>query len=78
MDFRLTEEQLAFQAEVRDFIEKEAPPELLAARGVSFGTGTALSEDAPVVQKWLKKLHEKGYAGMSWPVEYGGKGGNGY
>ena len=74
MDFRLTEEQLAFQAGVRDFIEKEAPQELLAARGVSFGTGTALSEDAPVVQKWLKKLHEKGYAGMSWPVEYGGKG----
>ncbi len=74
MDFRLTKEQLAFQAEVRDFIEKEAPTELRAARGVSFGTGTGLSEDAPSVQKWLQKLHESGYAGMSWPEEYGGKG----
>ena len=74
MDFRLTKEQLAFQAEVRDFIENEAPPELQAARGVSFGTGSALSEDAPVVQQWLQKLHESGYAGLSWPEEYGGKG----
>lgn len=69
MDFGFTPENEAFRQEVRQFLEENITPELraeLAARGEE---GTA----GPLLREFRRKLGEKGWAGMSWPKEYGGQ-----
>ena len=69
MDFRFSPEQQAFQKEIRDFVLTELPQELLWSERIAF-------TDAlwPAVLEARKKLAEKGWATMHWPVEYGGQG----
>ena len=69
MDFRFNPEQQAFQKEIRDFVLTELPQELLWSERIAF-------TDAlwPAVLEARKKLAEKGWATMHWPVEYGGQG----
>ncbi|HZQ38009.1 MAG TPA: acyl-CoA dehydrogenase family protein, partial [Dehalococcoidia bacterium] len=69
MDFGFTPQNEAFRQEVRQFLEENVTPELraeLAARGEE---GTA----GPLLREFRRKLGEKGWAGMSWPKEYGGQ-----
>ncbi len=67
MDFRLTPEQQAFQAEVIDFIEHGLPPgwdeehESLEAR-------LAVERDI------MKRLAQRRWLALPWPKEYGGLG----
>jgi alkylation response protein AidB-like acyl-CoA dehydrogenase len=69
VDFRFSPEQQAFQKEIRDFILNEVPQELRWCERTSF-TDTLW----PAVLKTRKKLAQKGWAAMHWPVEYGGQG----
>ncbi len=62
MDFDWSPEELAFRDEVRDFIEKEATPEV---RG-------SLFIDTPERMAFVDKMAEKGWLGMGFPEEYGG------
>jgi alkylation response protein AidB-like acyl-CoA dehydrogenase len=65
MDLTLTESEAAFQAEVRSWLEENHPgpaPEGDDAAEFEFR------------RAWQRKLHEAGWAGLSWPEEYGGKG----
>jgi alkylation response protein AidB-like acyl-CoA dehydrogenase len=60
-----TAEEAAFRQEVRAFIGENLP-DRAAARGAR------RFEDAD--RDWSRKLGEAGYAGLTWPKEYGGAG----
>src|SRR5215470_19100473 len=65
MDLRDTPEEGAFRAEVRAFIEQNLPAS-------SRERGARRFEDAD--RDWSRALGEAGYAGLTWPKEYGGAG----
>src|SRR6478609_5615646 len=65
MDLRDTPEEAAFRQEVRDFIAANLPD-------TSKRRGARRFEDAD--RDWSRKLGEAGYAGLTWPKEYGGAG----
>ncbi len=68
MDFRDTPEEAAFRKELRGWIEAHLPE---GWRGRNPTPG-GLEVDA--AREWSKRLHEAGYAGLTWPLEYGGQG----
>src|SRR5215213_2549768 len=65
MDLRDNPEEAAFRQEVREFIAQNLPDESKSRGGRRF-------EDAD--REWSRKLGEAGYAGLTWPKEYGGSG----
>ncbi|MBS4214964.1 acyl-CoA dehydrogenase family protein [Neobacillus rhizophilus] len=65
MDFAFTDEQIAFRNEVRAFCEKEVTKEIMDEIYVKG------DEHSP---SFYKKLAEKGWIGLDFPVEYGGLG----
>jgi alkylation response protein AidB-like acyl-CoA dehydrogenase len=65
VDLSLTESEAAFRDEVRSWLQENHPgpaPEGDDAAEFEFRRG------------WQKKMHEAGWAGISWPEDYGGKG----
>jgi alkylation response protein AidB-like acyl-CoA dehydrogenase len=70
MDFGWSDEELQFRRDVRDFIAENAEPGVCDhSRG---GIGQLV--DSPARRKFMRKLGERGWLGLSWPVEYGGGG----
>ena len=68
MHVTFSEAELAFQEEVRAFFRDEYPEDIreIMDSGV---------EMQPQMQtRWQKILYRKGWAGVNWPVEYGGTG----
>ena len=65
MDLTLTASEAEFQAEVRKWLEENHP-----------GPSPEGDDDAEFAfrREWQRKMHEAGWAGISWPEEYGGKG----
>lgn len=68
MDINLTEEELAFQHEVRQFLADNYPADIRRKRE----QGVVLSKEEMV--RWQKILNERGWFAVNWPVEYGGTG----
>lgn len=68
MNVDFTAEELAFQKEVREFLENEFPADLKA----KVDANIRLSKDDLV--RWQKILYKQGWAAPSWPEEYGGTG----
>ena len=68
MNADFTAEELAFQEEVRDFLNSEFPADLKA----KVDANIRLSKDDMV--RWQKILFAKGWAAPTWPVEHGGTG----
>jgi len=65
VDLSLTDSEAGFRDEVRSWLEENHPgpaPEGDDAAEFEFR------------RAWQKKMHEAGWAGISWPEEYGGKG----
>jgi alkylation response protein AidB-like acyl-CoA dehydrogenase len=65
VDLTLSPSEEAFRDELRAWLEENHPgeaPDEDDARGFEFR------------RQWQHKLHEAGYAGLSWPKEYGGRG----
>ncbi len=65
MDLRDTPEEAAFRAELRAWIGHNLPEEQRGQRGGA-GRFEAAGKD------WSRKLYDAGYAGLTWPKEYGG------
>jgi alkylation response protein AidB-like acyl-CoA dehydrogenase len=65
LDLSLTPEQRAFRDEVREWLAANHPGEPPA------GDERAAFEFA---RRWQRTMHEAGWAGISWPREYGGRG----
>ena len=65
MDLRDTPEDESFRLEVRAWLEANAPKPPHPARGSdeSFDFG----------KRWHRRLYDAGYAGLSWPAEFGGR-----
>jgi pimeloyl-CoA dehydrogenase large subunit len=68
MDLQLTEDELAFRAEVRAFVRDNLPPSI---REKSVAQ-RRLSKDDYV--RWTRILADKGWAVPHWPKEWGGTG----
>jgi len=70
MDLTFSDEDIAFQMEVRAWIEANYPAEM-KARIAQSPNGHLTREDH---MYWQQALYNKGWAGVNWPVEYGGPG----
>mgnify|MGYP001995514844 FL=1 len=68
MNLEFTEEERAFQQEVRSWLETAWPQEMRERQARS-ALGKLGKDD---LVRWQKKLAEKGWAATNWPVEYGG------
>jgi alkylation response protein AidB-like acyl-CoA dehydrogenase len=68
MDLRDTPEEAQFRSGVRTWVEANLPAD---KRG---GRGGAQRFDDPFMREWSRTLFEAGYAGLTWPKEYGGQG----
>jgi len=65
MDLSLSPSELEFRDEVRTWLEENHPgPE----------PEEGLEEVMAFRREWQLKMHEAGWAGISWPKEYGGRG----
>ena len=67
MDLRDTPEEAQFRAELRGWVDANLPED---KRG---GRGGAQRFEEPFIREWSRKLFAAGYAGLTWPKEYGGQ-----
>jgi len=76
MNFDDTPEEAAFRAEVRAWIDANAPKDLRAELETAGFAGVTLSDVDPmaVAKAWQKKKFDAGWACLHWPKEYGGRG----
>ena len=70
MEFELSATEKAFRDEVRAWLKANAPHD---AEADGDGDMKAFVERR---RKWQRKLHGAGYVGITWPKEYGGRGGS--
>jgi len=68
MDLNLTAEESAFRGELHGWLEANAPKDWNDWRL------KPLEESFSYLRAWQRKLHEGGWAAVSWPKEYGGRG----
>lgn len=68
MHVTFSQEELAFQEEVRSFFRDEYPDDIREKQDRNI---ELLPED---FIRWQQLLHSKGWAGVNWPVEFGGTG----
>ncbi|MBN6885786.1 alkylation response protein AidB-like acyl-CoA dehydrogenase [Cytobacillus horneckiae] len=71
MDFSYSESELLFQTELRTWLEENLPEGWLDGNRNIPGDNKGKGE---FLRDWQRKLSEGGWAGISWPVEYGGRG----
>jgi alkylation response protein AidB-like acyl-CoA dehydrogenase len=64
MDLTLSPSEEAFRDEFRSWLEKNHPGEVPEDENYAF----------EFRRKWQAKLHKGGWAGISWPKEFGGRG----
>jgi acyl-CoA dehydrogenase len=62
MDFRDTPEEARFRADARTWLEANVPQD-------------RPSDEVAAGKAWQAQLYANGWAGVSWPTEYGGRGG---
>ena len=72
MDFNDTPEEAAFRAEARAWLEKNARPRTSMTPTIS-GEDLTL-EVVKESQAWQKKKADAGWACITWPKDYGGRG----
>jgi alkylation response protein AidB-like acyl-CoA dehydrogenase len=69
VDFELSPAERAFEAEVEAFLAESASPDVMDASPEQLSQ----TVDSPAKRAFMKKLADRGWLGMSWPREYGGK-----
>src|ERR1700687_412190 len=71
MDLKSTAEEERFRAEVRTWLEANLP----AGWGSpAYRAPVTSAEQVDFARTWQRKLHDGGWAGITWPKEYGGRG----
>ena len=68
MDFKFSTEDELFRQEISEFVEKELPWDWRKQK-----IDSEDPKDRPKVKEFRKKLADKGWLTMAWPVEYGGQ-----
>jgi len=69
VDFELADAERAFAEEVEAFLDEHATPDVADVCRENM----AQIVDTPARRAFMKKLAAKGWLGMTWPAEYGGK-----
>jgi alkylation response protein AidB-like acyl-CoA dehydrogenase len=72
VDLRFSDEDEAFRAEARDFLETHLAADFAAVRGLG-GPGKE-HQDFEGRLEWEKLLGREGWSVVGWPKEHGGKG----
>jgi len=71
MDLNLTKTEENFRDDFRSWLEKNAPAPWTGSGSTSSeGNGPYLN----YLRDWQRRLYENGWAGISWPKEFGGRG----
>src|ERR1700686_1670411 len=70
MRLEFTDEEQSFRDEVRSFLREQLSSDISdkVLNGYELGREEHL--------RWQRRLHERGWGGMGWPVEFGGQGWN--
>ncbi|MEP6812701.1 MAG: acyl-CoA dehydrogenase family protein [Actinomycetota bacterium] len=68
MELRDTPDEAAFRTELRAWLDANLPEEQRGGRG-----GAQRFDDA-FGREWSRMLYDAGYAGLTWPKEFGGAG----
>ncbi|MEO8124373.1 MAG: acyl-CoA dehydrogenase family protein, partial [Burkholderiales bacterium] len=68
MDLNFTPEELAFRAEVHDWVAENLP------KPISHKVHNALNLTREDMQRWARILGKKGWLGYGWPEKFGGPG----
>jgi alkylation response protein AidB-like acyl-CoA dehydrogenase len=68
MDLNLTADELKFRDELRAWLKANAPKDWNEFREES------MEKRFEYLRRWQRKLFEGGWAGISWPKAYGGRG----
>ena len=69
MDFELSVEERAFEAEVERFLEENCSPDVMDVHPEQLSQ----TVDTPAKRAFMRKLAARGWLGMSWPKRYGGQ-----
>ncbi|HMZ02036.1 MAG TPA: acyl-CoA dehydrogenase family protein, partial [Burkholderiaceae bacterium] len=70
MDLNFTDEELAFRADVKQWVAEHLPADL------SHKVHNALRLTRDDMQRWARILGSKGWLGYGWPKQFGGPGWN--
>jgi alkylation response protein AidB-like acyl-CoA dehydrogenase len=70
MDLNLTREERRFRDELRAWVETNAPRDWEQRHAATQG----MEERFAFLRGWQRKVYEGGWAGLSWPQQYGGRG----
>jgi alkylation response protein AidB-like acyl-CoA dehydrogenase len=70
MDFTWSPEQDAYRMDVRRWLEENRPQSLARGEDAEAGGDDAIWKR---LKEWHKKLYHAGWAGLTWPKEYGGR-----
>ena len=68
MDLNFTPEELAFRAEIRQWVAENLP------REISHKVHNALRLSREDMQRWGQILGQRGWLGYAWPTQFGGPG----
>jgi alkylation response protein AidB-like acyl-CoA dehydrogenase len=70
MQLEFTDQEQAFREEVRGFLREQLSPDISdkVLKGYELGRADHVL--------WQRRLHQRGWGGMSWPVQFGGAGWN--
>lgn len=69
MDFAFSEENEQFRTEIRTFLTEHVSPEIVEEmRDSAAGAGIG-----PLTRELITKIGDRGWIGMSWPAEFGGR-----
>src|SRR5580704_14692381 len=74
MDFDDTPEEAAFRAEARSWLTQHATPITAGTPRRSPWGGTDEAEHIKACKQWQRTLYDGGWAGITWPKAYGGRG----
>ncbi|MDQ3011162.1 MAG: acyl-CoA dehydrogenase family protein [Acidobacteriota bacterium] len=69
MDLNLTPEQQQFRDELRAWLAANVPPPFAGSSNEA-----EKGEYFDYLRQWQRKVYDAGWAGLSWPKEYGGRG----
>ncbi len=70
MEFRPGAEEETFRRAVRDWLGHALPP---GWRDGTFARPRSAADRVDFARRWYRTLFDGGWAGISWPVEYGGR-----
>ncbi|MFI5040835.1 MAG: acyl-CoA dehydrogenase family protein [Acidimicrobiales bacterium] len=73
MDFDLSLEQTAFREQVECFLDEHDDPEVLDVTRENM----AQIVDTPARRRFMKRIADRGWLGITWPKEWGGQEGEG-